>query len=194
MSEVQSRGSATRGRGGFRGGRGGYRGARGAKPHSKIDDHETNPPLEDQGEVGELKSKYADKLPLLREVAEGWSDEDLVFALQETNGDEAAALDRITSGTSLFFNVSSEIDLTTNRYNLTMGRSEEETAQAQGCCCSSRRFSSWPWTRWLRRSWERSCARERCQGCFCCERRPICLDRPHERHQIRGQNRTRCCD
>jgi len=98
MSEVQTRGS-TRGRGSFRGGRGGYRGARGGKSYtSKSEEQETIPSLEEQGEVGELKAKYADKLPLMREVCEGWSDEDLVFALQETNGDEVTAMDRITSG------------------------------------------------------------------------------------------------
>lgn len=100
MSESQTRGSNTRGRGGFRGGRGGYRGGRGAKSHTKSDEQENIPPLEEQGEVGELKAKYASKLPLMREIAEGWSDEDLVFALQETNGDEMVAIDRITTGWS----------------------------------------------------------------------------------------------
>lgn len=106
MSDVQTRGSSTRGRGGLRGGRGGYRGSRGGKSHtgaaatgtSRSDDQD-NMAFEDQGEVGELKAKYSDKLPMMREICEGWSDEDLVFALQETNGDEVAAMDRITSGT-----------------------------------------------------------------------------------------------
>lgn len=99
MSEVQTRGSSARGRGGFRGGRGGYRGSRGGKPHSsRADEQESSPSIEDQGELGELKAKYSDKLPMMREICEGWSDEDLVFALQETNGDEVAAMDKITSG------------------------------------------------------------------------------------------------
>lgn len=99
MSELQTRGPSTRGRGGFRGGRGGYRG-RGGKTHNSRNEEqqETSPSLEEQGELGELKAKYSDKLPIMREVCEGWSDEDLVFALQETNGDEVAAMDRITSG------------------------------------------------------------------------------------------------
>lgn len=101
MSEIQSRGSTARGRGGYRGGRGGYRGARGGKSHTtRADGQENMPPLEDQGEVGELKAKYADKLPMMREICPGWSDEDLVFALEETDGDEVAAMDRITSGMS----------------------------------------------------------------------------------------------
>lgn len=100
MSEVQQRAPSARGRGGFRGGRGGHRGSRGAKSHTanRAEGHENIPAPEDQGEVGELKAKYADKLPMMREVCEGWSDEDLVFALQETGGDEVAAMDRITSG------------------------------------------------------------------------------------------------
>jgi hypothetical protein len=55
--------------------------------------------LEDQGEVGELKRKFGDKIPFLREICPGWSDEDLVFALEETKGDVEAAVDRISSGT-----------------------------------------------------------------------------------------------
>jgi CUE domain len=102
MSEVQStRASGSRGRGGFRGGRGGYRGGRTTSRSKKEDNEQENIPptsLDDQGEVGELKRQFGDKVPLLREVCPGWSDEDLVFALQETNGDIEAAVDRISSG------------------------------------------------------------------------------------------------
>ena len=103
MSEVQStRAGSSRGRGGSRGGRGGYRGGQRTTSRSKREDNEQEniPPalLDDQGEVGELKRKYGDKVPLLREVCPGWSDEDLVFALQETNGDIEAAVDRISTG------------------------------------------------------------------------------------------------
>lgn len=99
MSEVQTRGSSTRGRGGFRGGRGGHRGSRGGKSHTSRDDtFQETTPLEEQGELGELKAKYSSKLSAMREVVPGWSDEDLVFALQETNGDEVEAIERITTG------------------------------------------------------------------------------------------------
>lgn len=102
MSETQStRAGSSRGRGGSRGGRGGFRGGRTSSRTKKDDnDQENTPPvaLDDQGEVGELKRKFGDKVPLLREVCPGWSDEDLVFALQETNGDTEAAVDRISSG------------------------------------------------------------------------------------------------
>lgn len=101
MSDVQPRGSSSRGRGSYRGGRGGYRGARGGK-QTKIEEQDTTQSIEDEGEVGELKAKYADKLPLLREVCEGWNDEDLVFALQEVDGDVNAAVERITTGTVTF--------------------------------------------------------------------------------------------
>jgi hypothetical protein len=103
MSEVQSRPSGTRGRGGYRGGRGGYRGTRvSSKSHTKSDDQENFPSEpEDQGEVGELKKKYGDRVSALRELCEGWSDEDLVYALKETNGDANMAFDRISGGTSI---------------------------------------------------------------------------------------------
>ncbi|KAL2433545.1 hypothetical protein ABEF95_005399 [Exophiala dermatitidis] len=104
MAEVQARGSGTRGRGGFRGGRGGFRGGRNpSRSQHKADNEQENIPpsssLEDQGEVGELKRKFGDKVPLLKEILPGWSDEDLVYALQETDGDVDAAVDRISSGT-----------------------------------------------------------------------------------------------
>ncbi len=103
MSEVPAaRGGSSRGRGGFRGGRGGYRGGRTSSRTKREEQEQENIPpstsLDDQGEVGELKRKYGDKLPLIREVCPGWSDEDLIFALQETNGDAEAAIDRISSG------------------------------------------------------------------------------------------------
>jgi len=104
MAEVQSRTGGTRGRGGFRGGRGGFRGGRtpSRSQHKPDQEQENIPPastsLDDQGEVGLLKKKFGDKVPLLREICPGWSDEDLVFALQETEGDLNAAVDRISSG------------------------------------------------------------------------------------------------
>lgn len=123
MSEVQTRGSGARGRGGFRGGRGGYRGSRGPKSHTgnRAEEQDDTPSLEDQGEVGELKVRFADKLPVMREVCEGWSDEDLVFALQETNGDEVAAMDRITSGRFPFNQRSTSFQADFYRYNFSVG-------------------------------------------------------------------------
>ncbi len=102
MAEVQARGSGTRGRGGFRGGRGGFRGGRNpSRSHHKVDNEQENIPptsLEDQGEVGELKKKYGEQIPLLKEIYPDWSDEDLVYALNETDGDVAATVDRISNG------------------------------------------------------------------------------------------------
>lgn len=129
MSEVQSRPSGSRGRGGYRGGRGGYRGARvGSKSHTKSDDQENSAPSEpeEQGEVGELKKKYGDRVSTLRELCDGWSDEDLVYALKETNGDANLAFDRIQSGTLTV--ITAHTILTTTRYYISVGRSwQEET-------------------------------------------------------------------
>jgi hypothetical protein len=102
MAEVQSRGGGPRGRGGFRGGRGGFRGTRNTSrsQHKPDNEQENTPlaPLEDQGEVGELLRKYGDRVPLLKEICPGWSDQDLVYALNETDGDVENAFDRISSG------------------------------------------------------------------------------------------------
>jgi hypothetical protein len=98
MSEVQSRPTAPRGRGSARG-RGGYssRGGRGGRSHATNGD-KLNAPIEDEGEVGQLKKKYGDKVSTIKEMFPDWTDEDIVFALQETDGDLVTAVDRITDG------------------------------------------------------------------------------------------------
>ena len=42
---------------------------------------------------------YAPKLSTIKEMFPDWTDEDLVFALQETNGDLEGTIDRISEGT-----------------------------------------------------------------------------------------------
>ncbi|KAK2732943.1 RNAPII degradation factor [Myotisia sp. PD_48] len=104
MSEVQSRPSAARGRGSARGGRGGHisRGGRGgassrsAKPTGQ-ESLET-PSYEDEGEIGLLKKKHANSLSTIRELFADWTDEDLVFALEDADGDLELAIERITEG------------------------------------------------------------------------------------------------
>ena len=104
MSEVQSRPSVPRGRGGSaRGGRGGFssRGGRGGRGHTTNGDNsDTAPPasIEDNGEVGQLKKKYGSKVSTIKEMFPDWTDEDVVFALQETDGDLETTVDRITDG------------------------------------------------------------------------------------------------
>ena len=101
-SEVRSRPSAPRGRGSGRGGRGGLntRGGRnvprqvnGTKP-----DIVEPPTYEDEGELGKLKRTYASKLNTLKEMFPDWTVDDLVFALQETNGDLENTIERISEG------------------------------------------------------------------------------------------------
>ncbi|KAJ5736348.1 uncharacterized protein N7483_001473 [Penicillium malachiteum] len=100
MSDVQSRSSA-RGRPSARGGRGGYsnRGGRGGNSRSNADNTESSDiPSFDEGEIGQMKQKYSDTLPLLRELFPDWKDEDLVFALEDSNGQLEEAIERITEG------------------------------------------------------------------------------------------------
>ena len=101
MSEVKSRPSAPRGRGSGRG-RGGYssRGGRGGSRQANGHKEEvpTEMSYEDEGELGDLKKMYATQLSTIKEMFPDWTDEDLVFALQETNGDLVRTIDRISEG------------------------------------------------------------------------------------------------
>jgi hypothetical protein len=103
MSEVQTRPSAPRGRSSARGGRAGFgsRGGRGGRGHATNGDkadHTANSSIEDDGEVGQLKKKYGSKVGTIKEMFPEWTDEDVVFALQETDGDLETTVDRITDG------------------------------------------------------------------------------------------------
>ena len=107
MSEVKSRPSAPRGRGSGRG-RGGFstRGGRGGSRQANGHKEEVPPETsyEDEGELGNLKKIYAPKLNTIKEMFPHWTDEDLVFALQETNGDLERTIDRISEGIHLVLN------------------------------------------------------------------------------------------
>ncbi|KAL8709547.1 MAG: hypothetical protein Q9225_007437 [Loekoesia sp. 1 TL-2023] len=102
MSEVRSRPSGPRGRGSGRGGRGGHnsRGPRGPNRSTNGDTAESvsDPSPKEEGELGELKRMYSSKLSTIKEMFPDWTDEDIVFALQETEGNLEATIDRISEG------------------------------------------------------------------------------------------------
>lgn len=102
MSEVQSRSSAPRGRSSGRGGRGSYnsRGGRGGSRQTNGEGTEVAPSVayEDESEIGQLKKQYASKLSTVKEMFPDWTDEDIVFALQETDGDLESTIEQITEG------------------------------------------------------------------------------------------------
>ncbi len=109
MSDVQSRPSAPRGRSSARGGRSGFgsRGGRGGRSHTTNGDKVENTPpatIEDDGEVGQLKKLYGSKVGTIKEMFPDWTDEDAVFALQETGGDLETTVERITDGEAPFMN------------------------------------------------------------------------------------------
>ncbi|CAK3816597.1 CUE domain-containing [Lecanosticta acicola] len=102
MSEADVRPVPARGRSTTRGGRGGF-GRGGPRGGRKVNGTSTDPAsveesLEEQGELGEMKKKYANELDMLRDMFPDWTDTDLVFALQEADGDVAATVDKITQG------------------------------------------------------------------------------------------------
>lgn len=102
MSEVATRSSASRGRGSGRGGRGGFAGRGGRRPNGDKSDtkaaDDTPSALDDEGDFGELRKKYGAKTSVIREMFPDWSEADVLFALQETNGDENEAVARIAEG------------------------------------------------------------------------------------------------
>lgn len=104
MSEVDTRPPATRGRSSHRGGRGGFGrgGPRGGsrKPvnGTTAEAAQLEESFDEQGELGEMKKKYASELVMLKDMFPDWTNDDLVFALQEADGDVAGVVDRITQG------------------------------------------------------------------------------------------------
>ncbi|KAA8567262.1 hypothetical protein EYC84_010297 [Monilinia fructicola] len=103
MSEVQSR-PAPRGRGSARGGRGGFTsrpGRGGARGQATNGDNTTSTASieQDNSEVGQLKKKYGSKVSTIQELFPGWTDEDVVMALEETDGDLESTVERISEGT-----------------------------------------------------------------------------------------------
>lgn len=84
------------GRGGFA--RGGPRGGRKAPNGTSHDALAADESLDDQGELGEMKKKYSSELGMLTDMFPDWTDVDLVFALDEANGDLPRAVDLITEG------------------------------------------------------------------------------------------------
>lgn len=47
-----------------------------------------------------MRKKYSDTLPTLKELFPDWKDEDLIFALEDSNGELEDAIVRITEGRS----------------------------------------------------------------------------------------------
>ena len=59
----------------------------------------TDPPThEDEGEIGQLKKHYASQLNPIKEMFPDWTDEDIVYALQETDGDLESTIEQISEG------------------------------------------------------------------------------------------------
>jgi len=106
MSEVQTRPAASRGRGTGRGGRGGFasRGGRAPSGRSNGDKENQKPSLDDAAASGDdpelsgLRKLYGTKTSLIKEMFPEWSEADILFALQETEGDENLTVTRIADG------------------------------------------------------------------------------------------------
>lgn len=115
MSTVQSRPTAPRGRASHRGGRGSSRGGRGGGKNSKSEIEHPIINSENEGEIGELKKKYASQASTIQELFPDWTEEDALFALEETDGDLESTIERITNGKSSIRCDSSNLFLTRSR-------------------------------------------------------------------------------
>ncbi|THY24462.1 hypothetical protein D6D01_05439 [Aureobasidium pullulans] len=102
MSEFDSRPVASRGRSSTRGGRASHpRGpphqsqtsSTGPSSSVQFDDS-----FDDQGELGNMKKTYSTQLSFMRDMFPDWTDDDLVFAIAEADGDVQIVIDRITQG------------------------------------------------------------------------------------------------
>ncbi|PHH81662.1 hypothetical protein CDD82_251 [Ophiocordyceps australis] len=99
-SATSSRPVASRGRGSGRAGRGGFAGRGGRRINGdKTDQKHMDDDLADEGEFGDLRKKYGDKTSVICEMFPDWSEADVLFALQETNGDQNETVARIAEGT-----------------------------------------------------------------------------------------------
>lgn len=54
--------------------------------------------VDDTEEVRKLRSKFSSKLGMLKELFSDWTDEDLLFALQDAGGEVELAVGRISEG------------------------------------------------------------------------------------------------
>lgn len=116
MAEVQPRTSASRGRGSGRAGRGGHTSRSGGRTGARQSNGDqptatSAASLEEQGEIGQLKKQYLSQLETLRELFPDWTDDDLVFAIEETDGDLPRTIERITEGTFASASLTSSVNL-----------------------------------------------------------------------------------
>lgn len=103
MSEVQSRSQpASRGRGGGRGGRGGFASRSDARStntrRTNGDKSTAADSLDEDGDVGQLRQQFGDSLETIKAIFPDWSDADILYALQENDGDVELVATRISEG------------------------------------------------------------------------------------------------
>lgn len=102
MAEVQTRNqtSTNRGRGGGRGGRGGFGGRNTTARRANGDKVAAAEPaaFDDDGDLAHLRKQHGEKLALIKELFQDWSDADILYALKETDGDVELTATRIADG------------------------------------------------------------------------------------------------
>ncbi|KAF2016322.1 hypothetical protein BU24DRAFT_199183 [Aaosphaeria arxii CBS 175.79] len=130
MSDIQSR--PVRGRTTTRGGGRGGLGSRGPRSSKQANgDLSSVDTSANEGELGELKRRYQSQLSTLKEVFPDWTDADLVLAIEESDGDLSATIEKISEGNVSQF---AEVKKTKDR-----ARSKVKEAPAPADAASSQR-------------------------------------------------------
>jgi hypothetical protein len=70
--------------------------------HETRSTHSARKAASEQNDLKKLKAKYSSKLPTLQFLFNDWTDDDLLFALEEANGDVDLTIDRISEGNFFF--------------------------------------------------------------------------------------------
>jgi hypothetical protein len=105
MSDIDSRPVASRGRSSTRGARASH--PRGPPRQTQTSSTANSSSVQfddafdEQGELGNMKKTYSTQLSFMRDMFPDWTDDDLVFAIAEADGDVQIVIDRITQGALL---------------------------------------------------------------------------------------------
>ena len=71
-----------------------------AEPCHQTAQSASEPAVEENAEIAQLKKQYGGKVSMIKEMFPTWTDEDAVLALKECDGDLEVAVERITDGKS----------------------------------------------------------------------------------------------
>lgn len=87
--------------------------------------------------MSELRKLYGPKTGVIREMFPDWSEVDVLFALQETNGDENEAVTRIAEGKLSLYVFCFAMHQSTTQHSSAPAIGEIESFRRNSCRCAS---------------------------------------------------------